>query len=80
MDPINPIAPLSPGIPPIAPAPMARRVDRDPSRSGSGQDQRRRRRQQDDGDPSAPGSNQFDYGEDYPDGEDDSGLHINVTA
>ena len=80
MDPINPIAPLSPGIPPIAPAPMARRVDRDSARSGHGKDQGRRRRPQDDGDPSAPGSNQFDYGEDYPDGEDDSGLHINVTA
>lgn len=80
MDPINPIAPLSPSIPPIAPAPMTRRVDRDPSRSGYRQDQRRRRRPQDDGDPSGPGSEQFDYAEDYPDGEDDSGLHVNVTA
>ena len=80
MDPINPIAPLSPGIPPIAPAPMARRVDRDPSRSGSGQNQRRRRRPLDDGEKRAPGWDQFDDDEDYPDGEDDSGLHINVTA
>jgi hypothetical protein len=80
MDAINPIVPVSPNIPPITPAPMARRVDRDSSRSGHGQDQRRRRRPQDDGDPSTAGSDQLDYAEDYLDGDDGSGLHIDVTA
>ncbi|MGO9905991.1 MAG: hypothetical protein ACLPY3_09750 [Solirubrobacteraceae bacterium] len=80
MDPIHPIAPLSPNIPEIKPAPMARPVDRDSSRSGQGNDQRRRRRPRHDD----PGSGQFDYADDYaddyPDGEGDSGLHIDVTA
>jgi hypothetical protein len=80
MDPIHPIAPLSPNIPEIRPAPMARPVDRDSSRSGYGSDQRRRRRPQPEGDPTEPGSDQFGYAQDDADGEDDSGLHINVTA
>jgi hypothetical protein len=84
MDPIHPIAPLSPNIPEIRPAPMARPVDRDSSRSRQGNDQRRKRRPPHDGDATDAGAGQFDYAEDYEDdysdGEDDSGLHINVTA
>jgi hypothetical protein len=80
MDPIHPIAPLASNIPSIRPAPMARPVDRDSSRSGHGSDQRRKRRSQQDGDPIDPGSDLFDYAEDYADGEDDSGLHVDVTA
>ncbi|HTX08474.1 MAG TPA: hypothetical protein VME22_07670 [Solirubrobacteraceae bacterium] len=80
MDPIHPIAPLAPNITEIRPTPMARPVDRDSSRGGRGSDQRGRRRPQPDGNPSDPSSDQFDYAEDYADPEDDSGLHIDVTA
>jgi hypothetical protein len=77
MDPLHPIVPIAPNIPPITPAPMTQRVNRDSSRSGAGKDQRRQPRPQQEGEPR---SGEFDYAEDYSDGEDDSGLHINVTA
>jgi len=78
MDPLHPIIPIPPNIPSVTPAPMMGRVDRDSSRAGAGQDQRRRRRP-----PAAPGTtdyDEFDYAVEETEGEDDSGLHINVTA
>ena len=80
MDPLHPIVPISPNIPPITPAPMVGRVDRDSSRAGAGQDKRRRRRAAADNGPSAPGYDGLDHTVNDADGEDDSGLHINVTA
>jgi hypothetical protein len=72
MDPIHPIIPVAPNIPPITPAPMIGRVDRDGARRGPDQDKRRRRQGRPE-DPTIPVS-------DERDGDDDSGLHINVTA
>jgi hypothetical protein len=69
MDPIHPIVPVFPNIPPITPAPMIGRIDRDAPRDGPDQDKRRRRPP----DPSPLAS-------DERDGDEDSGLHINVTA
>jgi hypothetical protein len=80
MDPLHPIVPIGPNIPPITPAPMAGRVDRDRSRAGTGQDKRRRRRAQEESRAPLAGSEGLDYLVDDADGEDDSGLHINVTA
>lgn len=80
MDPIHPIVPVPPRIPPITPAPMIGRVDRDAGRSPAGEDKRRRRRAQDDRDAPASYDGQIHYAADDADGEDDSGLHINVTA
>jgi hypothetical protein len=80
MDPIHPIIPVPPNIPPVTPAPMIGRVDRDRPRSGAGEDKRRRRRAQDDRDPAARYDGGLDYAADDPDDEDDTGLHINVTA
>lgn len=77
MDPLHPIVAIPPNIPPVTPAPMVGRVDRDGSRAGDGQDKRRRRR------PTDPGSASYDepdYPAEDPDDENDSGLHINVTA
>jgi hypothetical protein len=71
MDPIHPIIPVAPNIPPITPAPMIGRVDRDAARRGPDQDKRRRR-------PPSPGANES--GRDERDGDDGSGLHINVTV
>jgi hypothetical protein len=79
MDPLHPIVPIAPNIPPITPAPMAGRVDRDSSRAGAGQDKRRRRRAPAPDGPTEPSYDGLDYTVD-DDGEDDSGLHINVTA
>jgi hypothetical protein len=71
MDPIHPIIPVAPNIPPITPAPMIGRVDRDAARRGPDQDKRRRR---------PPASAPTDAGLDERDGDDESGLHVNVTA
>jgi hypothetical protein len=80
MDPIHPIVPVPPRIPPVTPAPMIGRVDRDAPRSADAEDKRRRRRAQDDRDRAAHYGGELDYGADDAGGEDDSGLHINVTA
>ncbi|MBV9801636.1 MAG: hypothetical protein JO130_00535 [Solirubrobacterales bacterium] len=68
MDPLHPIAPVPPRIPQVAPAPMARHVDRDAQRGGR-DDARRRRR------PAQP-----ELPVEEHDSDDDSGLHVNVTA
>jgi hypothetical protein len=65
MDPIHPIVPQAPIIPPVMPATIVGRIDRDGRQRGDGQGSKGRRR------PSAP----QDVGED-----DDTGLHIDVTA
>lgn len=78
MDPIHPIVPVPPNIPSITPAPMAGRVDRDGARSNSDQGGRRRRRSE-----SAPATYISEDGQEYyaeAPKDDDSGLHINVTA
>jgi hypothetical protein len=81
MDPLHPIIPIQPNIPPIAPAPMVGGVNRDAPHSGDGQDKRRRRRAPAEAQASsAHGYEELDYGLEDPDGEDDTGLHINVTA
>jgi hypothetical protein len=72
MDPIHPIIPVSPNIPPITPTPLIGRIDREGRRPGPDEDRRRRRRPRQ-ADPTFPASN-------HPDGEDDSGLHVDVTA
>jgi len=80
MDPLHPITPIPPNIPPITPAPMVGRVDRDAPRAGAGSDQRRRRRAPADTQVGTPDYDEFDYAVEDADGEDDGGLHINVTA
>jgi hypothetical protein len=69
MDPIHQIVPVAPSIPPITPAPLIGGIGREDRRRGSDEEQRRRRQ----GRPQAPAS-------DERDGEDDSGLHVDVTA
>ena len=79
MDPIHPIAALAPNIPPVSPAPMAGRVDRDGARDNLYGDRRRRRRpgSAHAAQASVDGIESFaDDGED----DDDSGLHISVSA
>ncbi len=71
MDPIHPIIPVAPKIPPITPAPMIGRIDRDAARRGPDQDKRRRR---------PPTPHLADPTLDERDGDDDPGLHVNVTA
>jgi hypothetical protein len=71
MDPIHPIAPVPPNIPPVAPPPLIGGIGRDDRRRGLDQDKRRRRR---------TGPSPTDPILDERDGDDDSGLHINVTA
>ncbi len=71
MDPIHPIIPVAPKLPPITPAPMIGRVDRDGARRGPDQDKRRRR---------SLAQGPTDPVLDGHDGDEDSGLHINVTA
>lgn len=80
MDPIHPIVPVPPRIPSVTPASMIGRVDRDAARSGGGEERRRRRRAPDDRDGAAHYDGEIDYAAPDADGEDDSGLHINVTA
>ncbi len=72
MDPIHPIAPVPPNIPPVGPTPLIGRIDREGRRPGP--EEKRRRRQPRSGPTSA------EHGIDEPGGDDDSGLHINVTA
>jgi hypothetical protein len=80
MDPLHPIVPVAPPLPPISPAPMVGGVGRDSSRGGAGQDRQRRRRPQPDPGPDGLPDHDLDYAADYGDGEDDSGLHIDVRA
>jgi hypothetical protein len=79
MDPLHPIIPVAPNLPPITPAPLVGGVSRDSSRAGAGQDERRRRRAQPEPGPDGRLADELDYTDEYP-GEDDSGLHIDVTA
>jgi hypothetical protein len=77
MDPLHPIVPVAQNIPPVTPAPMAGRVDRDGGRNTQDPEQRRRKRE--------PAAHATVEGTDYylddaVDDDDDSGLHINVTA
>ena len=71
MDPIQQIVPVAPSIPPITPAPLIGGIDRNDRRRGTDED-RRRRRQPRPVDPSGAA--------DERDGEDDSGLHVDVRA
>ena len=80
MDPLHPIIPIQPNIPPIQPAPMVRGVDRDAPHSGPGQERRRRRRPPANDGTGSAAYEGLDYAGEDPDGEDDTGLHINVTA
>ncbi len=82
MDPIHPIVPVAPNIPSVTPAPMAGRVDRDGAQSNGDQGGRRRRRDGR-GPESAPATYVSEDGQEYyPEApeDDDSDLHINVTA
>ena len=72
MDPIHPIIPVAPAIPTVTPAPLTGRIDRDKPHRDAGQDKRRRRRPQPEADPESQDTTR--------EGDDDSGLHINVTA
>jgi hypothetical protein len=79
MDPLHPIVPVPPNIPPVTPAPMAGTVNREGARNKADQDKRRRRRPE--ADAAAHASVEgADYYLDDPGDDDDSGLHINVTA
>jgi hypothetical protein len=79
MDPIHPIVPLSPSLPPVAPAPSAGRVDRDGARGDAYGDKRRRRRP--DAGPAARADvDGIEYVLEDGDDDDQSGLHISVTA
>ena len=69
MDPLHPILPIQPTLPPITPAPAIGRVDRD-GRQGDGACFRGRRR------PPSPVQPTVEA----CDGDDGSGLHIDVTA
>ena len=75
MDPIHPIVPVPPTIPPVSPAPLISRIDRDDRRRGADEDQRRRRSPR-----HATGTDGEQARVDEHDGEDDTGLHVNVTA
>ncbi len=72
MDPIHQIVPVAPSIPPITPAPLIGGIDREDRRRGTDEERRRRRRPRPE-DPTSVASEQRD-------GEDDSGLHVDVTA
>jgi hypothetical protein len=83
MDPLHPIVPVAPNIPPVTPAPTAGGVNRDGARSNPEQGKRRRR----EGgrglqSPAAAyvSEDGLEYYSDDLEGDDDSGLHINVTA
>jgi hypothetical protein len=69
MDPIQQIVPVAPSIPPITPTPLIGGIDREDRRRGTDEERRRRRRAR----PEDPAAAQHD-------GEDDSGLHVDVTA
>ncbi len=72
MDPIHQIVPVAPSIPPITPAPLIGGIDREDRRRGTDEERRRRRRPRPE-DPTSAASEERD-------GEDDSGLHVDVTA
>jgi hypothetical protein len=72
MDPIQQIVPVAPSIPPITPAPLIGGINREDRRRGA-DDEHRRRRQPRPEDPASAST-------DERDGEDDSGLHVDVTA
>jgi hypothetical protein len=69
MDPIHQIVPVAPRIPPITPTPLIGGIDREDRRRRTDEDRRRRRHAR----PEDPAS-------DGREGEDDSGLHVDVTA
>jgi hypothetical protein len=69
MDPIHQIVPVAPSIPPVTPAPLIGGIGRDPRRRGTDEEGRRRRR-----------ARSEDPAVEQPHGEDDSGLHVDVTA
>jgi hypothetical protein len=71
MDPIQQIVPVAPSIPPITPTPLIGGIDRKDRRRGTDEERRRRRQPRPAGPSEAPGER---------DGEDDSGLHVDVTA
>jgi hypothetical protein len=72
MDPIHPLIPITPAIPTVTPAPLIGRIDRDNPQHDAGEGRPRPRR---------PRTQDVPDGADYSqDGDDDSGLHINVTA
>jgi hypothetical protein len=72
MDPIQQIVPVAPSIPPITPTPLIGGIDREDRRRGADEERRRRRQPRHEDAASAPS--------DERDGEDDSGLHVDVTA
>jgi len=72
MDPIHQIVPVAPSIPPITPAPLIGRIDRDAPRRGLDEERRRRRPPRPE-DPASEAAGERD-------GDDDQGLHIDVTA
>ena len=72
MDPIQQIVPVAPSIPPATPTPLIGGIDREGGRRGSDEDRRRRRPPR----PLDPAS----AASEGRDGEDDSGLHVDVTA
>lgn len=69
MDPIHQIVPVAPSIPPITPAPLIGGIDREGRRRGT-DEERRRRRQPRPNDPAV----------DERDGDENPGLHVDVTA
>jgi hypothetical protein len=73
MDPIHPIIPVPPNIPPVTPAPLIGRIDREDRRRSPDDEQRH-------GKKSSPDPTAADYAVDERDGDEDSGLHVNVTA
>ncbi len=73
MDPIHPIVPLPPNIPPVTPTPLIGGIGRDDRRRSLDQDKRRRRPPT-----QAPADPVLE--EHAGEGDDDPGLHINVTA
>jgi hypothetical protein len=72
MDPIQQIVPVAPSIPPITPAPLIGGIDREDRRRGADDERRRRRHARPEDPASAPS--------DERDGDDESGLHVDVTA
>jgi hypothetical protein len=80
MDPLHPIVPVPPNIPPVTPAPMAGGVSRDGARTNADRDKRRRRRPESEAAAHASVEGTDYYLDDPADDEDDTGLHISVTA
>jgi hypothetical protein len=69
MDPIHHIVPVSPTIPPITPTPLIGGIARDERQRSAEEERRRRRRPR----PDQPAS-------DERDGDENPGLHVDVTA